>query len=333
MSGENQSLRKRIDALETRLANQERAQRAQSERAIGFTWPRERWLARTTSDSPGSYPTSGDTFQAELLTGYFTATEGTRTVTEQLRGTKPIARTWPATYLPRGTEVIAERIRGHGPSGSGEWWIQPTGAAGAVELLEYGGYTALNGGDLATRNYTLNSQPYLWFFPDAPANDYFDRAAPAQHGAAWLTCREPGRYLFIVATRWLLYVIPDATYSENQLDIYVAPNLQSYPVFGRYGDPTASVSSQLSVNGDPAGLGAGDAYGISRAPIRPTTGVEPWQRVTHVGATAQTLAAGDVVRLAGRAQVEWPGAWYAPRPTPQIEHEDCTVQVLYCGPA
>lgn len=222
MPNENQSLRRRVDAIETRLANQERELRAESTRAIGWKWPRERWLARTTSASPSSYPTSGDTFQVELLTGHFTAAEGTQVVTESLRGTKPIARTWPATYLPYGTEVIAERMRGLGPSGSGEWWIQAVDAHKRCAIGGEGSMDFVSG----TSDSTLEV-PYasdydrsvgLWSYPwmlqgivgnasgrvfrvvsRSSGNDY-----PATYADPWLYCYEPTWYRVTIGVTWAL---------------------------------------------------------------------------------------------------------------------------------
>lgn len=220
-SSDNQNLRKRIDALEARLANQERAQRAESQRAIGFTWPRERWLARTTSASPTSYPSSGDTFQVELLSGYFTAAEGTQAVTESLRGTKPMAHTWPETYLPYGTKVIAERIRGVGPEGAGEWWIQAVDSHKRCVIGGEGSADFVSG--------TSNSDweaPYasdydrstgLWTYPwmqgmfsnasgrvfrvrsSASGNDY-----PTTYADPWLYCYEPTWYRVTIGVTWAL---------------------------------------------------------------------------------------------------------------------------------
>lgn len=341
---ENQNMRKRVDALESRLMATERAQRAESTRAVGWNWPRDTWLGRTTSDSPSSYPTSGDTFQVELLTGYFTAAEGTQAVTESLRGTKPIARTWPATYLPYGTEVIAHRMRGTGPSGAGEWWIQPSGDTAASAVVQFQSQYGLDELNASTRmlRYSGSFPGLAISFPPTP-NSYFEVGLGTSRDHAALTCLVAGRYLLFASVEWLLYSIPDASYSDMQLSYFVAPSGTTYPVFSRYGAPQVRVSSGLDIL--PAGLGARNinpaitqmyAHAVSRAPVRPTGGsLATSSRSTQIGSVVATLDVGDRIffRVAPDhdyvAPPSYVGSWYEP----QTDLSLATLQAVYCGDA
>lgn len=203
MLADDPSLSRRVKELETQVAELRRELSGTRQLPPAAVAPRERWLGRTTSDSPSTYPTSGDTFEVELYSAYFTATPGTRAITETGRGRKVVARTRPATYLPRGTEVEVWRSRGHGPLGAGEWWIGLP-AASARHRLIYGGNNGygLDIGGVLRNRYGNSSLLYL--FPGAievptPAvgseNQYLAPPAVVALGQPSLMARRAATYL------------------------------------------------------------------------------------------------------------------------------------------
>jgi len=303
---ENQNMRKRVDALESRLMAAERAQRAESTRAVGWNWPRDTWLGRTTSVSLSSYPTSGDTFQVELLTGYFTAAEGTRAVTESLRGTKVYARTWPAAYLPYGTEVVTCRMRGTGPSGSGEWWIplSPTQPA-ARKCAFFEGYSynknrSTSVTDPETYVGPLNSNDLL-LAPQVTATDststsFFTQAAPTSFNSPWVILTEDGVY----RVHWQLRVRwPQLT---GSFPYGTRPTLTSGGQVVDVWDGTlffSTCSLRMNYQGPSSGLGSADDIGSastlwakwqadSESPGLDVTGL--WQRYCVAGTRLRPMA-------------------------------------------
>jgi len=121
----------RIARLETELAELRRVVNSFPKTAA-FSFPRERWLGKTVERS-ASYPTTGngDTFEVELLSAAFSpVAPGMSLLTSRPRGPVVIARTWPSQYLPVGSYVIVDHIKG--PEAGGEWWIAGGGAQAEV---------------------------------------------------------------------------------------------------------------------------------------------------------------------------------------------------------
>lgn len=226
---------RRISQLETLVADLSRELSTLRSVAPDAIAPRERWLGRTTSASFSDYPTSGDTFQVELLACHFTPSPGAQAITEVSLGDKVVARTRPGTYLPRGTEVEVYRCRGMGPLGSGEWWISGGAASssssrcvitGAVESGALTGSVWRPGMILpgpTSWQYPTSAEA-LHLFPDvagdvanaggdvfrvrSPASSW---AVPGTHYDAWLELVAQEHYELHCHTTWYLGSL---TYSE-----------------------------------------------------------------------------------------------------------------------
>lgn len=219
MRDSNISTLKRIEALEARLAAQERALDSQAQRARMWAWPRDMWIGRTYAESESSYPTTGDTFRVQLLSAHFTGSEGTQVVTEHERGTIVTARTWPEAYLPYGTDVIVKRIRGIGPNGSGEWWIEPSlgGYNRCVMAGNYGSQFSVYGGTpISDPNYYIpwsggSGTDGIWVYPSMVGvtgnsnGTVFEVDTPASYTDPWVTCNAMCWYRVTVHTSWLLH--------------------------------------------------------------------------------------------------------------------------------
>ena len=227
MRDSNLSTVRRLEALEARLDAADRILASQSQRARSWQWPRDMWLGRTYAVSESSYPTDGDTFQVKLLSAHYTASEGTQAVTENERGTIVTARTWPATYLPYDSEVVVKRMRGIGPNGAGEWWIEPTGAGynrcvmaglGGATYTIYGGmpYDDTNG----YIPYGATASDGAWSFPwlvgvrGNSGGRVFAERSPTEGSALgpptawddwWLECEAFTWYRISIHTTWRLH--------------------------------------------------------------------------------------------------------------------------------
>lgn len=234
------STARRISQLETLVADLSRELSTLRSVAPDAIAPRERWLGRTTSASFSDYPTSGDTFQVELLACHFTPTPGTQAITEVSLGDKVVARTRPGTYLPRGTEVEVYRCRGMGPLGSGEWWISGGAASssssrcvitGGVssEIMSTSGHVWTSGGMIAGSSWRyptgfgdtrLRTFPVVHGETANAAGDVFRVRAmehapqqPGTFGDPWLQIVQPGHYSLHCQTTWSLGSL---TYSESE---------------------------------------------------------------------------------------------------------------------
>ena len=220
MPTKDPSHERRISDLEARLRDTERELRAVRQVASTPLAPIERWLGRTTSESVSDYPEDGDTFAVELLSCHFTPTAGTQAVTSVQRGSQVVARTWPAQYLPRGTEIEAWRSRGMGPLGSGEWWItvgHGDGAAQRCVITGSGGYAWREGETGFAANPIIGSDggvdvdKKVKLFPPMAGNVENDDGqafsvndGPAAYDDHWLTLTQDGRYRVIAAMQWQL---------------------------------------------------------------------------------------------------------------------------------
>lgn len=183
-----------------------------------WAWPRDMWLGRTYAETESSYPTSGDTFRVQLLSAHFTGSEGTQAVTEHERGTVVTARTWPEAYLPYGTDVIVKRIRGIGPNGSGEWWIEPSlgGYNRCVMAGNYGSQFSVYGGvQISDPNYYIpwsggSGTDGIWVYPSMvgvvgnSGGQVFEVNTPASYADPWVTCNAMCWYRVTVHTSWSL---------------------------------------------------------------------------------------------------------------------------------
>lgn len=211
--------RGRVEQMEARIAELERQLRSQAQRQQGWTWPREIWLGRTVASSPGSgYPESGNTFTVELFDCHFTASEGTQAVTEQTRGSRVVARTWPAAYVPLDTQVVVKRMRGLGPSGAGEWWIEAPQAAPSKNRAFSGsvtyGYRPLDVGLSPVSAYgwwdTLDLYPTLGEYPTpATANEYVQSGYAIGGPSTFAVVRRGGAYLVWVTVSATLPPLAD----------------------------------------------------------------------------------------------------------------------------
>lgn len=281
-----------------------------------WAWPRDMWLGRTYAETESSYPTSGDTFRVQLLSAHFTGSEGTQAVTEHERGTVVTARTWPEAYLPYGTDVIVKRIRGIGPNGSGEWWIEPTGDSSTPPLLSYGGgYVFGESGVLGSMTSGVVTLPGLqgWAFPNGTDNDYFSWSAGASRDAAWLTCLQSGRYLIVTNVRWILHSIPAVTWRDMHLSYWTAPSLTVYPLSCQYGTTMMTLASDVSISATfPINNSTvRDCYGSSSAQLRPSnSGSGEEYRVSHTAANHLLLVEGDELRAYVRAVSDYIAAPY-----------------------
>jgi hypothetical protein len=202
------------------------------------------WIGRTYAETESSYPTSGDTFRVQLLSAHFTGSEGTQAVTEHERGTIVTARTWPEAYLPYRTDVIVKRIRGIGPNGAGEWWIEPTGDGyNRCVMTGRGGasYLVTGGSPYTDPNYYLPyaqtsggyAQDGAWSFPwliGVRGNDggrvFAERSVdgsalgpPTAWDDWWLECEAFTWYRITIHTTWRVYSVGGssvATYLASQ---------------------------------------------------------------------------------------------------------------------
>lgn len=243
------SLSRRVQDLEARLADLQRGLTAPRQLSYAGAAPRERWLGRTTSVSASSYPTSGDTFEVELVSAYFSAAAGTQAITERLRGRKVVARTRPATYLPRNTEVEVWRSRGHGPLGVGEWWItvSPAESSNRLALGENnygtdasgvfthdvipGTYYDSWGGALRINPTLLSERPTV-----ALAADMMFGVPPVLPAAGQPTLRvqRAGSYLLEWSMQWSL---PAISIGDHKALYYSGTSLRRLDGFGESGGP------------------------------------------------------------------------------------------------
>ena len=301
-----------------------------------WAWPRDMWIGRTYAETESSYPTSGDTFRVQLLSAHFTGSEGTQAVTEHERGTIVTARTWPEAYLPYGTDVIVKRIRGIGPNGAGEWWIEPTGSAGGSPILYYGSWDqGRNEINVLTDQMQFSGSlaKKLWFSGTSTAGSLFASAAvDAPRGTALLTCEKAGRYMFWTRTVWHLYTITPSAYEEWNLSYWTAPSTVVYPVFGLHGSFLATAFTRLDAPGgsDPAGFPEG---GKSSLVVRSNgSATLSYARATHYGHHFRELEVGDRVDLS----VEWAIDTPLDRTVttyPQAELDEVSLAAIYCGSA
>lgn len=343
MSGENWPVRRRLEQVDTRVGQLERMIREVSQREAAWTWPREVWLGRTTSSSASNYPTSGDTFDVALIDAHFTASPGTQGVTETLRGSTVTARTWPAKYLPRDTEVVAFHAPGLGPSGAGQWWIQTAeAAAGGSAVVSFaavvgqaGPYVTpfLRWDGVATNVFPLgHPTPTLVAFPRWQANSYFTDTdgQVVNQGTPALTCKKAGRYLAMVEANWLLRSIPPAAYESMLRGGYLAPNGQFYPGWGQHGHPAVHVSSGMKVGVAPTFSSAGVCNGRSHLQV---SCAGTFWRADHVGVEVVELNVGDQLRFVAEAVWEFVNPPYYTGSTymPTAEIESLVATFLYCG--
>jgi hypothetical protein len=188
------------------------------------------WLGRTYAVSESSYPTDGDTFQVKLLSAHYTASEGMQAVTENDRGTIVTARTWPATYLPYDSEVVVKRMRGIGPNGAGEWWIEPPAAAyDRCVMSGAGGANYSNDSSVITANDANIPDGFnepssgIWSFPAmvgktgntdgavfAVRNAAGLLGSPTAWDDTWVECRAFSWYRLTVHTTWSLAKLPES---------------------------------------------------------------------------------------------------------------------------
>lgn len=210
---------RRLAEAEQRIASLERQLLTRTERPAVANFPRDRWLGVTTRIG-SDYPTATDanTFGVKLLSAAYTPiAPGPSTVTQRERGTTVIARTWPSRYLPEGTNVVVDRIRGV-PDG-GEWWI--AGSAGdlvapadAVYTLSIvSGHVYQDGAstpDLDTAGPVISSGG-LWLFPNVyygvtanSVGDSVTRNVPTNYDDEWLNLLQSTYYLVTIYTQWQL---------------------------------------------------------------------------------------------------------------------------------
>jgi hypothetical protein len=247
MVAKDPSTERRIQELEARVVAAEQELRAVRQVSSTPLTPRERWLAKTTSDSPSNYPPTGNTFECELLSCHFSPTPGATTITEVERGRRVTARTRPAMYLPRGTEVEVWRSRGHGALGVGEWWIGTTIGGGnrvASALANYGTdsagvqrqqaypgvYEETLGTPLRINPLSVDERPlpgvadWMWEVPGG---------LPAA-GKPTLIARRTGSYLLAWTMQWSF---PSISIGDHKSLYYSGSSIRRVDAFGESGGP------------------------------------------------------------------------------------------------
>jgi len=336
----NLSMQRRVEALESRLAATQRALDSQAQRARMWAWPRDTWLGRTTSSSYSNYPTEGDTFQVKLLSSHFTAAEGTRGVTENERGTVVVARTWPAKYLPRDTEVVVKRMRGIGPDGSGEWWIE-TPATGTQTDPIVQPMRATLGRD---RNNYQTGQLAVSLASPGGGLWVSEVVAPGIYGLPtlfsggagnknqpWLTCLRAGRYYLACETKWGLYSMDEAYSAPNWNQIVTVPGGGSWTL----GPWPFSVWTEIGVNGNvspwegqPEGVFANFGASSQMLQFGGTQGVS---YMTHHGHETVELAVGDTLSAVVGWSLQHPTSSALFFPGAFLKWVELTA--IYCGDA
>ncbi len=124
----DRSDRRRILNLEERLRALEAEVLLARQSAAAHMAPRERWLAKIE----GTPVAGDDTFTCQLLSCRFTPAPGPQAVLYHERGSRVVARSFPARGYSSGDYVVVERIRGRlkNDAEAGEWWI----CAGPAEI-------------------------------------------------------------------------------------------------------------------------------------------------------------------------------------------------------